>query len=127
VQQWIDPADPVNFARHLARAPLAGHTPRHAFQTYGLDDSYSPPPTLDVYVLAGGFTQVTPELLPLGLTPVAPPLAGNTDGVTLGFRQYAPPDGEDGHFVAFSVPAARADVVRFLSMAAAGQVPAIGE
>lgn len=127
VQQWIDPADPVNFARHVALAPLDGHTPRHAFQTYGLEDSYSPPPTLDVYVLAGGFTQVTPELLPLGLTPVAPPLAGNALGVTLGFRQYAPPAGDDGHFVAFSVPEARADVVRFLSMAASGEVPAIGE
>lgn len=127
VQQWIDPADPVNFARHVALAPLPGHTPRHTFQTYGLEDSYSPPPTLDVYVLAGGFTQVMPVLLPLGLTPVAPPLAGNADGITLGFRQYAPLEGDDGHFVAFSVPEARADVVRFLSMAASGQVPAIGE
>jgi hypothetical protein len=78
-------------------------------------------------VLAGGFTQVTPALLPLGLTPVAPPLAANADGITLGFRQYAPAEGDDGHFVAFSVPEARADVARFLSMAASGQVPAIGE
>jgi hypothetical protein len=127
IQHWIDPADPLNFARHVALEPLPGHTARHTFQTYGLDDTYSPPLTLGVYVLAGGFAQVAPELDPLGLDVVAPPLAGNLEGVTLGFRQYQPPRGDDGHFVAFSVPEASADVLRFLSMAVSGEIPAIGE
>jgi hypothetical protein len=127
LQQWIDPADPLNFARFVAVEPLSGHTARHTFQTYGLEDTFSPAPTLGVYVLAGGFTQVAPELDPLGLSTVEPPLAGNFGGITLGFRQYSPPAGEDGHYVAFSVPEANADVVRFLGMAANGDVPAIGE
>jgi hypothetical protein len=127
LQQWIDPADPLNFARFVAAEPLRGHGARHTFQTYGLDDTFSPPSTLSVYVLAGGFTQVTPELEPLGLGVVDPPLAGNHAGATLGFRQYQPPAGQDGHFVAFSVPEANADVVRFLSMAVSGDAPAIGE
>jgi hypothetical protein len=126
VQQWIDPADPMNFARHAALDPLPGHEPRHTFQTYGLEDTYSPASTLSAFVLAGGFTHVAPELEPLGLDVVPPPLAGNLDGVTLGFRQYSPPDGEDGHHVAFSVSEANADVVRFLSMAVSDQTPEIG-
>jgi hypothetical protein len=127
IQHWIDPADPLNFARHVALEPLPGHSPRHTFQTYGLDDTYSPPLTLGVYALAGGFAQVAPELDSLGLEVVAPPLAGNLQGVTLGFRQYQPPAGEDGHFVAFSVAEASADVLRFFSMAVSGETPAIGE
>ena len=127
LQQWIDPADPLNFARHAAMDPLPGHSPRHAFQTYGLRDTFSPPSTLDAYALAGGFAQVGPELAPLGLEIHAPPLAGNVDGITLGFRQYAPETGQDGHFVVFEVPEANADVVRFLSQAASGAIPEIGE
>jgi hypothetical protein len=42
-------------------------------------------------------------------------------------RQYQPADGQDGHFVVFDVPQANEDMVRFLSMAASGEVPAIGE
>jgi hypothetical protein len=45
---------------------------------------------------------------------------------TGGFRQYgAAADGE-GHFVAFDVPAANQDVVRFLVQAVTGAAPEIG-
>jgi hypothetical protein len=129
LQQWIDPADPMNFARSVVRAPIAGHPPKHLFQTYGEDDSYSPPATLDVYAIAGQLTQVEPVVSKIGLLEAAPPLVAN-DGmglITSGVRQYVPPDGEDGHFVVFDVPQANEDMVRFFSMAAEGEVPQIGE
>lgn len=128
VQHWIDPADPLNFARALALEPLGAHGGRHVFQTYGLEDSYSPPQTLAAYVLAGGFAHVGPELQPLGLAAVGPPLTKNLDETTtLGFRQYQPSEGEDGHFVALDVPVARADVLRFFSTAVSSEAPVIGE
>jgi hypothetical protein len=129
LQQWIDPADPLNFARLLS-VPPEGHVAKHTFETYGLDDTYAPPVTLDNYSVAGGFLQVEPILAgELGLAHDSPPVAGNLamGMLTLGMRQYEPASGEDGHFVVFDVPQANEDMVRFLSMAASGEVPAIGE
>jgi hypothetical protein len=129
LQQWIDPADPMNFARNVVRVPLAGHPAKHVFQTYGLDDHYSPPITLDVYSIAAQLTQVEPILTEIGLLEAMPPLSANESMgmITAGVRQYDPPSNSDGHFVVFDVPQANEDVVRFLSMAASGEVPEIGE
>lgn len=137
LQQWSDRGDPLNFARAIARAPIGTHAPKHVFQTYGLDDHFSPPSTLASFALAGGLelvsahsSVVTPDEIGT-LTPKAAPLSGNVtiggQALTLGVRQYAAPAGTDGHFVAFAAPDARNDVARFLGMAALGQVPAIGE
>jgi hypothetical protein len=132
LQQWVDPSDPLNFARSLAAETLVPRVTRPVFQTYGLSDSYSPAATMQAFVLAGGFTWVenagvTGE--PIGaLKAVRAPLSlsGNLGGVAFGVRQYDP-GAEDGHFVSFLVPQANADVVRFLAMAANGDTPAIGE
>lgn len=134
LQQWIDPADPLNFAR-LLRTPPTGHAMKSTFQIQGLFDTYSPAKTLWNYSIAGGFTQVEPvlddelEFEDILLPHAAPPVAGNLGMmmITHGMRQYEPADGDDGHFVVFDVPQANEDLVRFLSMAAAGQVPAIGD
>ena len=136
LQEWMDPADPLNFASAVAQAPLPDHSPKHAFQTYGIGDTYAPPVTLATYALAGGLTEVAadtsvhaPDRIG-ALVPVAPPLAGNVSrdagAITLGVREYAPPAGSDGHFVVFDNAAANADMVTFLGMPAAGQVPRIG-
>jgi hypothetical protein len=136
LQHWIDQADPLNFARSASGVPEPNQTPKHVFQTYGLGDTYSPKVTLETYALAAGLevaqhhASVTqPD--PIGaLAPKALPLSGNvtlTSGrVTLAVRQYAPPSGKDGHFVAFDVPDATRDVARFLAMAASGSVPQVG-
>jgi predicted esterase len=136
LQQWIDPADPLNFASSAGGVPQAGHTAKHLFQTYGLGDTFSPPVTLETYALAGGLALATADVSvgtpdPIGnLAPQPLPLAGNVsvsgNPVTLAVREYAPPSGKDGHFVVFDVASANADAVRFLAMAAAGQVPAVG-
>lgn len=136
LQQWIDPADPVNFARATTFEPETGHTPKHLFQTYGTGDHYSPGRTMAVYALAAGIDLVapdgsvsTPEAIG-ELKPEPSPLSGNvtlTAVYTMGVREYSPSGTSDGHFVAFDVPSATNDVARFLGMAAAGQVPQIGD
>jgi hypothetical protein len=136
VQQWIDPADPLNFASSLAKAPLDGVKPKSAFQTFGIGDTYSPPITLKTYALAGGFTVAAHDpsadpVDPIGDgTEVSVPLEDNLDPPgtgTLAVREYGPPSGSDGHFVAFDVKDATDDVVRFLSGAASGQIPVVGQ
>ncbi|MCA9597416.1 MAG: hypothetical protein KC776_29080 [Myxococcales bacterium] len=137
LQQWIDPADPLNYAVAATRLPLTGMTPKHVFQTYGLDDHFSPPKTLATFALAARLelashdpSVATPDAI-AQLPEQAVPLAGNvtvgTDTVTLGVREYQNASGKDGHFVVFDVPSANADMARFLGMAAAGDVPAIGQ
>ena len=135
LQQWIDPADPLNFASGVATAPYEGHLGKHLFQTYGTDDHYSPPLTLATYAGAAGLTQVEPthddfvDKFYIDLPTASAPLSGNLSGgmLTAGVRQYETPDGSDGHFVAFDVSEANADVVRFLSQAVSGMTPQIGE
>ena len=62
---------------------------------------------------------------------IAAPASGNLDvagqAITALFRQYAPSGGDDGHFVAFDVPSARGDVLRFLAGSLSGIVPRVGQ
>ncbi|MEZ4232366.1 MAG: hypothetical protein R3B89_24525 [Polyangiaceae bacterium] len=136
LQQFIEPADPINYGVLIGRKPISGVTPKHLFVTYGLGDTYSPNATIANYILASQVdlaahdaSVATPD--DLGLMEQAVPLSltdvvDSTD-LTLGARQYMPPAGTDGHFVVFDVAAANADAVRFLGMAVSGSVPQIGQ
>jgi predicted esterase len=129
IQQWIDPADPLNFAAAIGFAPLMGKQAKPAFETYGLSDTYSPPVTLATFAIAAGMTLAVadPSVTKpddIGLTPQPVPLTGNP---TLAVRQYAASTGKDGHFVVFDLPSANADAVRFLAMTASGEVPQVGQ
>jgi hypothetical protein len=136
LQHWMDAADPLNFGQLIGRAPLTGHASKHVFQTYGIGDTYSPPATLDTFAVASGLEEaaadasVTSPVDIVGLTALPVPVSGNvtvdTLPITLVVRQYAPPAGRDGHFVLYRTPAATADAVRFLAMAAAGETPQVG-
>jgi hypothetical protein len=136
VQQYIDPADGLNFA-NFVRTPADGMAPKHIFQPYGLEDHYAPPLTMQIYTRAAGLVEVEadssadpPDDLQMG-TPAPVPYEGSfaLDGkeYTVAMRQYGPPSGSDGHFVVFDVDAANQDMARFLGMAARGQTPQIGE
>ncbi|HEX7668522.1 MAG TPA: hypothetical protein VF395_03015, partial [Polyangiaceae bacterium] len=142
LQQWIDPADPLNFAESIAAVPEAGMKPKSVFQTYGLGDTFSPPLTLEKYAIAASLdlaahdpSVTTPD--DIGLKELEVPLSGNftlkgvapavDQTVTLAVREYANTTGRDGHFVVFDVPSANADAIRFLSMAAGGKMPQVGE
>jgi hypothetical protein len=136
LQQWIDPADPLHFAHVITRTPETGHTAKNVFQTYGLGDTYAPPITLREYAIAGALDLVAadpsatmPDPID-GATAVPAGVSGNVTVAnvkyTLGVREYGPPAGDDGHFVAFDVPSANADVVRFLSAGVGATAPPIG-
>jgi hypothetical protein len=135
LQAYIDPADPANHAHRFVVAAKEGIGPRHIFQVYGLNDSFSPKATQQHFAMAAGLAQVSPEASLTtpddiwGQTSTAPPLSGNYTAAeatfTAGIRQYAP-DGYDGHFVAFQNATASGDVIRFLAQAAQGKTPQIG-
>jgi hypothetical protein len=150
LQHWIDPADPLNYARAAGREPLDGETAKHLFQTYGLKDTFSPGITMETYALAARLAVATDdpsvaehEPAPSACTAEdeceligkhemqALPVVGNEtvggNPVTLGVRRYGPPGSKDGHFVATDVASASGDVARFLAMAAIGTVPQIGQ
>lgn len=135
LQQWIDPADPLNFSSLIGK-PLTGHTGKHAFQTFGIEDTYSPPVTMATFALAGGFVQVTPdasadpafddeEFTSKLLKPVALGYKAAANGFTLGLRQYGAPSTSDGHFVVFDTQAANDDMVLFLNGAASAATPPV--
>ncbi|MBX3129681.1 MAG: hypothetical protein KF718_23400 [Polyangiaceae bacterium] len=136
LQHHIEPADPVNYALAIGREPVPGKSARHLLQTYGLGDRFSPPVTLQHFALAARLALAAPDASVTapdaigGLSPQPVPLSGNFTGasgaLTLGVRQYAPPAGRDGHFVALDVATARSDLARFLGMVALGEVPDIG-
>lgn len=133
LQQYIDPADPLNHGRAMAASPPMGLVGHHVFQPYGLGDTYSPPATEATYAASAALAQCAPDASAstpdkLGADPVASPVKGNFGSdkkLTAAVRQYGP-SGYDGHFVAFKNDAAKADVVRFLSGMIAGGVPQVG-
>ncbi|NRA32224.1 MAG: hypothetical protein HRU17_02685 [Polyangiaceae bacterium] len=139
LQHWIDPADPLNFAKIASRTRDEFVAPLHLFATYGLGDTFSPNVTMKTYVSAAGMVEVTAHSSADGASnlfsspndPMPPPYSSTfaADGipVTLAVRQYGPPEGRDGHFVVFDVAEANADVVRFLSMSVEGLVPEVGQ
>jgi hypothetical protein len=98
--------------------------------TYGVGDHYTPEPTLQAFSIAGGFPLVRPVLVDYGAAPLDAPVMGNvtigTSTLTFAMRQYMPPVGVDGHFVALQSTDGRADVTAFLSAVFAGTTPPVG-
>jgi hypothetical protein len=135
-QTWLDPSDPINTAPLVLVRPDTGQTQKDVFETFGLDDTYAPPLTLAAYTYAAGLDLVSP---PPGVNPTgdnvlaltaAASVTGNYKDVAMvnsftgAVRQYQAPAGTDGHFVATTVPEAKADVVKFLTTTATG-VPTV--
>lgn len=131
-QAYFDAVDPVAYAWRLHRAPVGDEPLQHVFMTYGLEDSYSPEPTMQAYARAAGLVVVEPVPRDFGLARAPAPLTANVMGATtswtIGLRQYMPEGGEDGHFVASTASAqGRADAQRFILGALGGETPQIGE
>jgi hypothetical protein len=111
VQMFIDPADPINYGRHWFAEPFEGIPPKSILQVEGMGDTYAPPQGIEALGVAAGLVPVSPMLAPVegfelaGAVAVDRPVVKNVqagiDRVTAGFAQYAPPAGEDGHFVSF--------------------------
>lgn len=139
LQTWIDPADPVAYARLAVSEPPSGLTPRHLFQPFGLADTYTPDDVQATYAAGAGLELAAHDAsvttpVDIGwpaLQPMATPISGNrvVDGttVTAAVRQYAPASGDDGHFVVYDVANARTDAERFLAGVLGGTVPQVGQ
>jgi hypothetical protein len=137
-QMVMERVDPVNYAG-LYRPPGVDGA-RHVFMTYGLDDTFTPVESQNAFAQAGAFQVVrrcdeTGDCSPLVPIPRVferdPPVQNNVDyGAagerTVGLRQYRPPEGVDGHFVAWRNEVGLADTLRFLREALDGRDPPIG-
>ncbi len=139
-QMYFERSDPVNYGGFLLPGTQGEDTPqRHLFMTYGLGDSYAPEATQTAYARSAELVLVEPvlttdddgDLDTLGLRTAPPPMFGNVrDGeeiYTYGVRQYEPDGDYDGHYVSTRHAQGRADVLRFLRQALAGETPRIGE
>jgi hypothetical protein len=134
LQQWIDPADPIHFAR-LSYAPTLpmGTFHRNVFQPFGFNDTYAPSQTQLAFAFAAYLPLIKPIIDPdLKITAVDfvqgnVAAAGGAGAATAAFRQYAPSGTDDGHFVVFKNDQARTDAMKVLARSARGELPKIPE
>ncbi|HTJ83388.1 MAG TPA: hypothetical protein VL400_16830, partial [Polyangiaceae bacterium] len=137
-QSIIDPVDPINYARYLAKEPAIG-APKSIYMTEGVradgtGDSFAPPRGCEA--LARGIG------LPFSTPIIHDPTDGHVDTITIppgglsgnlaggaasgALQQWDPQNGE-GHFVVFDVDAATKQAAGFLRNLAddpKGDVPA---
>jgi hypothetical protein len=142
-QTIVDVVDPINYAGAAIRDPRPGFAPKSVYMSEGVGpdgsgDTYAPVRGIEALALAYGLPLQNPVVWAPpdaswgGLEPTTVPaegLAGNLAGGKASgiLAQFAPPDGEDGHFVVFDVPQATAQTAKFLRHLAdepAGRVPA---
>lgn len=128
-QSLVDAIDPIHYARYTVAEPRAGFPAKTVLITEGIaadgtGDNYSPPAGIEAQAVAMGLPLIDPAVLAIpqlgyGATSTPIPsggLSGNVAGGTRtgGLVQWAPPAGEDGHFVVFDVPEARSQIAGFL-------------
>jgi hypothetical protein len=142
VQTIVDVEDPVNYARYIIQEPRPGFAPKSILQTEGVNpdgtgDSYAPPLGIEIHSVALGLPRELPGVHTIaqapwgGLSDVMIPAAGLSGNLAGGkatgvLGQFVPAPNDDGHFVAFDVPAAHAQVGQFCQNLAAnpiGNVP----
>jgi hypothetical protein len=142
-QTVIDTTDPVHYEGYVTTAPRSGFAPKSVLQTEGVNpdgtgDSYAPPHGIEIASVALGLPRELPGVHTIAeaawnpaladVTVPAGGLAGNlAGGLASGvLGQFVPAPCDDGHFVAFDVPAAHAQVGQFCQNLAAnpiGNVP----
>lgn len=143
-QTIVDPTDTVHYMPFIATHPRSGFAPKSILQTEGVaadgsGDTFAPPHGIEIASVALGLPREAPGVHAIaeaswsGLGDVDVTgdglqgnLAGGRASGVLG--QFVPPHGVDGHFVAFDVPQARAQVAGFCRNLAddpKGRVPAL--
>jgi hypothetical protein len=134
----LERSDGVNYAPYMVHRPQTAPdgsplAPRNIFHTEGFTDHYAPLPSIEAFATAlGADIAMLPATKPIeglalrGRTIQPTPITNNVNGVTAVFAQYNAPEGEDGHFVVFDVPAARTQSSKFLgTLAATGQATVV--
>jgi hypothetical protein len=137
-----DATDPLNYAKYIIQSPRPGFPPKSILQTEGVNpdgtgDEDAPPLGIEIHSVALGLPRETPGVHTIvesawsNLADVTVPAAGLSGNLAGGqasgvLGQFVPPAGDNGHFVAFDVPAAHAQVGGFCANLAAnpkGLVP----
>ncbi|MBI5507751.1 MAG: hypothetical protein HY903_03245 [Deltaproteobacteria bacterium] len=122
IAMLFSPADAISYApllihTHAERGPLP------YLHISGIDDSLTPNVTHEAMMRAAGTPIVAinsqPEVAVADVRVVASPLnAGNAQGgVVAGVTQFTPSGADDGHYVMFDVPAAKATRTHFFETA----------
>jgi hypothetical protein len=143
-QTIVDATDPVNYAGYIIQHPRAGLAPKSILHTEGVNpdgtgDSYAPPHGIEIHAVALGLPREAPAVHPIdeaawgGLGDVSVPASGLQGNLANGqasgvLGQFVPAPNDDGHFVAFDVAKAHAQVGAFCENLAAdpkGRVPAL--
>ncbi|MCC6213392.1 MAG: hypothetical protein IT376_00870 [Polyangiaceae bacterium] len=126
-----EPADPIVYAPHLLRRPLAGHAARHVYQPVGEADTYFAEETFDAMAAAYGTRQAGEEVWPgtqrtlalVGAEGLAPyPVRENVVGgaglpVTAVVVHYRGDGLANPHDVFMQLPAARSQWACFFASA----------
>jgi predicted esterase len=121
LQMWVDRADPVAYGPLLVEQPLPPAGPRHVFLSLGIEDRFTPVPTIEALAAALRLDHVGPVVRELPALELAgglflqPPVSANRQGVTAAVLQYEERPGSDGHFVIFNVPEAQQQSIQFLA------------
>jgi hypothetical protein len=142
LQTMLDEGDPLHYAASIVAEPPAGFAPKSLLMVEGIgadgqSDSYVSSHAIEVHALAIGLPPLLPLVWPIpeygfsSLSPVEVPSAGLAGNLALGnatgaLVQWAPPPGNDPHFVIFDVPAASAQAATFLQSLAVdrlGRIP----
>ncbi|HEY3821453.1 MAG TPA: hypothetical protein VGL81_30005 [Polyangiaceae bacterium] len=138
-----DATDPLNYAKYIIQSPRPGFPPKSILQTEGVNpdgtgDEDAPPLGIEIHSVALGLPREAPGVHTIvespwggGLADVTIPTGGLTGNLASGqasgvLGQFVPPAGDTGHFVAFDVPAAHAQVGGFcanLAVSPKGLVP----
>ena len=130
LQQFIEPVDPINYARLFFRSlPAQREVPTHVLQTYGLDDTYSPNATMNIFGLNAGVQLAQPSLESIqGMGSVELPAMGNRqvggEPVTAVMIQADPGD-DDGHFVLYRDADIRDQAAHFLGSMVRNGIPTV--
>jgi hypothetical protein len=126
-QAFFERADPLNYGGLLLLNLPMGMTPRPLVQTYGLNDTYTPDPTLQEVGDAIGLPAAGPTVGTMpwpGGSPLMLPVSKNfataSVNVTAAVVEADPMGAYDGHFVLFDNPTLQSEVMQFLGTAATG-------
>lgn len=84
VQTFIEPGDPINYARFWFDEPRGDAAPKSIFMTAGLDDEYTPPEAIFSLAASGAVPIIPPIRVPIELNEIRgiqpsgiPPFEGN--------------------------------------------------
>ena len=123
LQNYLEDADPENYARLLFREPPPSLQPKSIFHSLGIVDTFTPIPTTKALALALGEQPIAPmreaidHLELAGQSWGTAPVSGNVAGgkATAVLLEYPQAGTHDGHFVIFDVPDAIRQCNRFLA------------